>query len=41
VPRGVANGIDKRRYFERESFLTRTAAKIIIHGADKIGLPFE
>jgi hypothetical protein len=41
VPPGVANGIHQGRQFERERFLSRAAAKIIIHGADNVRLPFK
>jgi hypothetical protein len=37
----VANRIDERRQFQRESFLTRATAEIIVHGEHNTGLPFE
>jgi hypothetical protein len=41
VPLGVASGIHEGRQFQRERFLSRAAAKIVVHGTDNIGLPPE
>jgi hypothetical protein len=41
MPPGVANRIDEGRQFQRERFLSRAAAEIVIHGADNVGLPFK